>query len=93
MKVEERVVGINAIGNKLLDCGEEEVKELVEIRALACKNMWRHLYIKNNMLIQKTGMRWVKEGDTNSKNFHNIVKGRARRKSIGSIDTKKGKVE
>lgn len=38
-------------------------------------------------------MRWNRKGDLNSKFFHKVVKGRARRKFIGVVNTNKGLVD
>lgn len=66
---------------------------MVDKRSITCKTIWRHLYIKYNILIQKARVRWNHEGDLNSKVFHNIVNGRASRKFIGAANTEKGLVD
>lgn len=82
LKVKEEVDKINEMNNQLYDREEAKGKELIIIISLAYKTMWRHLYIKDNMLIQKSRVRWNHERDLNSKFFHNVVNGRARRKYI-----------
>ncbi|VFQ94874.1 unnamed protein product [Cuscuta campestris] len=41
---------------------------------------------------QKAGIKWIKEGDTNSKFFHNLVKGKRLRLHISSIKNDEGKI-
>ncbi|KAI5420497.1 hypothetical protein KIW84_044336, partial [Lathyrus oleraceus] len=93
LKVVERVEDINDIDNLLFQCEGIEVQELVERRSLACKSTWRNLYIKDNTLFPKSRVKSNKEGDLNSKCFHNLIKARARKKYIGSVETDRGKVE
>ncbi|XP_058769267.1 uncharacterized protein LOC131643129 [Vicia villosa] len=44
------------------------------------------------MIIQKSRLKWLNDGDSNSKYFHRILKERRRRNHTGSIITKRGVV-
>ncbi|KAI5397407.1 hypothetical protein KIW84_063282 [Lathyrus oleraceus] len=87
LKVEEGVEEINTVDKLLSSCMDNEVKELVDRRSKAISSIWRNLSIKDNMLIQKSRVKWIQEGNLNSRYFHNLVKGKARRKFIGDVNT------
>ncbi|XP_058746250.1 uncharacterized protein LOC131619128 [Vicia villosa] len=55
--------------------------------------MWLNMKVKDNMLFQKSRVRWDRERDLNSKYFHSILKARKRCNFIGSIVTDRGVVE
>lgn len=92
LKVEEGVEEINKVDKLLSSCMDNEVKELVDRRSKAISSIWRNLSIKDNMLIPKSRVKWIQEGNLNSRYFHNLVKGRARRKFIRDVNTVNGVV-
>lgn len=49
--------------------------------------------MKEGMLRQKSGQSWLKEGDLNTRFFHNSLKDKTRRKAICSVETEAGTVE
>ncbi|XP_039683765.1 uncharacterized protein [Medicago truncatula] len=57
---------------------EEEVKELHDL-SVQLHSMAR---VQTSMNWQKARMNWVREGDANSKNFHNMMSSRQRRNAI-----------
>jgi hypothetical protein len=77
-RVERLVEEISAIDEK----GEEESLSEVEL--------WRLLKAKDSLLVQRSKSRWLKEGDTNSKYFHNCVKLRKCRNSIKALKDNDG---
>lgn len=89
IKVDEEVEIINEVDNQLIFCDENDVKELVDIRSKTCKSMWRNLFIKDNMLLQKAMVKWNRDGDLNLNFFHKLIKGRVRRKHIAMVKTEK----
>lgn len=44
------------------------------------------------MLIQNSIVNWIREGDRNSQIFHKVIKGRARKRFIGAVQTENGVV-
>lgn len=92
LKVEERVDEINEIDKKLSNDVNEEVKEMVNRRNKTISSMWSQLDIKDNMLIQNSIVNWIREGNQNSQIFHKVIKGRARRRFIGAVQTENGVV-
>nr|XP_019067280.1 uncharacterized protein LOC109119268 [Solanum lycopersicum] len=50
----------------------------------------RFLKLEDNILKQKTQLHWFKDGDTNSKYFHSIIRGRRRKLFIHKIVNKNG---
>lgn len=42
---------------------------------------------------QKTSLKWVKEGDANTKLYHRVVNGRRRRNEIKELELEGGVVE
>ncbi|XP_058747173.1 uncharacterized protein LOC131620182 [Vicia villosa] len=87
LEIEENVKVLNEWDDR--DYWEEEV-HLNKVKA--SKNIWFNLKLKENMLIQKSRLRWLNDGDDNSRFFHNAVKERRRRNRIGSLNTSDGVV-
>ena len=50
----------------------------------------KFLKMEDTTLKQKTQLQWFKDGDTNSKYFHSIIRGRRRKLFIHKIVTEKG---
>ncbi|KAI5432554.1 hypothetical protein KIW84_020026 [Lathyrus oleraceus] len=84
VKAEENIDVINDIDNQLCLREGNEVKDLVDNRNTTYKSLWRHLYIKDNMLFQKSRVKWNRKGHLNSKYYHDLIKGWARRNFIVS---------
>lgn len=85
LKIEDSVKEINVIDD--LDRIEDNN---LETRRIANRKMWSNLKIRENMLIQKARVRWLNDGDINSKYFHKIMKKGMKRNYIGLISTDRG---
>ncbi|MCI24102.1 transposon TX1 putative protein, partial [Trifolium medium] len=48
-------------------------------------DLWRLLKSKEVLLFQKSRVKWLKEGDSNSKYFHSCLKSRSRRNTISCL--------
>ncbi|XP_058726407.1 uncharacterized protein LOC131597748 [Vicia villosa] len=59
-------------------------------RKEATTRIWRNLRIKENMLLQKARLRWVKEGDANNGFFHKVMKEKRSFNHLGPIATARG---
>ncbi|XP_058762983.1 uncharacterized protein LOC131636396 [Vicia villosa] len=81
------------VDSRLEDVSEDLCRELVEKRKEASSRIWRNLRIKENMLIQKSRVRWMKEGDANSSFFHKVMKEKRRFNHLGPLLSEGGMVE
>jgi len=72
--------------------GEEGSLEEVEVRL--CKEkfeeLWRLLKAKDALIVQRSRAKWLKEGDANSKFFHNCLKSRMSRNTIKALKVDDG---
>ncbi|XP_058776192.1 uncharacterized protein LOC131650503 [Vicia villosa] len=75
--------------NEADDC-DDVSNEVQAIKRKASSRLWLNLKIKENMLIQKSRVKWLNDGDSNSKFFHRVMKERRRRNHLGSISTSSG---
>jgi hypothetical protein len=64
--------------------GDESDVELT-LREGLNRDFWRQLHLKESLLKQKSSVRWVKEGDSNSKFFHESIKSRRRRNQLVAL--------
>lgn len=51
----------------------------IEARILVGDKIWKSLELKKSMLRMKSGQNWLKEGNLNTKYFHNSLKEKVRR--------------
>ncbi|XP_058750878.1 uncharacterized protein LOC131623901 [Vicia villosa] len=63
---------------------------IMDKRREATARFWLNLRIKENMLIQKSRLKWLNNGDTNRRFFHIVMKVRRRHNFIGSINSNRG---
>ncbi|XP_058746742.1 uncharacterized protein LOC131619688 [Vicia villosa] len=71
LDMEEGVREINSIDDLDPDIVVEE-----DVRGNANRKFWLNLKIKENMIKQKARVRWINDGDVNSKYFHSLMKKR-----------------
>jgi hypothetical protein len=57
----------------------------VEVRKYNFEELWRLLKAKDALVAQRSRSKWLKEGDANTKYFHNCVKVRKSRNSIKAL--------
>ena len=57
----------------------------IQERKVKFENFWRLLRAKDSMMVQRSRIKWLREGDANTKFFHNCVKGRASRNQVNAI--------
>lgn len=67
--------------------------EVVAKKSVSTSRMWKNLMIKENMILQKSRLKWGRKGDSNSRFFHSFMKDRRRRNFIGSITSEGGMLE
>lgn len=80
---------------------DDDVKDLNEIDSLlvnsfdveaVCRRkevstkFWRDIRLKESLLCQKSRDRWIREGDSNTKYFHSLLKFRRRRSNLLLMD-------
>jgi hypothetical protein len=82
LNIDKSVKDLNAIEGLL--GGDDDDVELTRREGLN-KEFWRQLPFKESLLKQKSRMRWVKEGDSNSKYFHEPIKSRRRRNQLVAL--------
>ncbi|XP_058756958.1 uncharacterized protein LOC131630185 [Vicia villosa] len=58
----------------------------------ASRKIWLNLKVKENMLIQKSRLKWLNDGDFNSRYFHRVMRERRSKNYIGSLNTPNGMV-
>ncbi|CAK8562605.1 unnamed protein product [Lathyrus sativus] len=67
--------------------------ELARQREEVTKKVWRSFHNSESILRQKSRSLWIKEGDRNTKFFHNAMKSRLRRNNIAGLNTDRGRIE
>jgi hypothetical protein len=76
---------------------KSEVMGLDDMEVMARKklfdDLWRILKNIDALNFQRSRSRWLKEGDSNSKFFHNYIKTRKRRNNLTALRTPRGWVE
>ncbi|XP_058726606.1 uncharacterized protein LOC131597964 [Vicia villosa] len=87
LELEECVHDINLADDRLDTNSSSSFLANFEMRKEANGNFWKNLRIKENMFIQKSRIKWLKEGDANSGFFHKVMKQRRRQNHLGPINT------
>jgi hypothetical protein len=82
LNIENTVKELNDIEGLL---GGDEVDVELTRREGLKKEFWSQLHFKESLLKQKSRMRWVKEGDSNSRFFHESIKSRRRRNQLVAL--------
>ncbi|XP_058784290.1 uncharacterized protein LOC131659066 [Vicia villosa] len=93
LEIEEGVRDINIADERLDPNSFDSFDGDLMFRKEASSRLWRNLRIKENMLLQRSKLSWLKEGDSNSGFFHKVMKQRRRHNHIGHILSSRGLVE
>lgn len=92
MKIEEEYISLNKLDDQMMLTSDQDLEGEIITRRLIQDSIWKNLHLKESILKQKSRIRWMKEGDNNTKFFHAIMKARYRRNSIISVKNGDGVV-
>lgn len=70
-----------------------DVDATVEERRLIREQIWKHLELEECILRLKSGQNWLKEGDLNTRFYHNSLKSKMRINYISLVIVNDGMVE
>ncbi|XP_058725667.1 uncharacterized protein LOC131596956 [Vicia villosa] len=93
LKVKEEVDSLNVLDKLLVENIGDNMEALVDSRRKVSKELWHNLNLKESMLRLKSSQLWLKEGDKNTRFYHNSIKDRQRISSISSLEGRNGRVE
>ncbi|XP_058774472.1 uncharacterized protein LOC131648760 [Vicia villosa] len=93
LKIEEKIDEQHDLDIFLLANIGKDVAEIAESRRKVADDLWRKMEMKECMLRVKSGQKWLKEGDFNTKCFHSTLKERIRRNSFSLLDTAEGRIQ
>jgi hypothetical protein len=82
LNIEKTVNDLNIVEGLL---GEDDSEAELLRREGLNKDFWRQLHYKESLLKQKSRMKWIKEGDSNSRFFHESIKSRRRRNQLVAL--------
>lgn len=73
--------------------GEDLGSEEMILRSSTLEEFWRVAKLNDSLLFQKSRDKWIKEGDENTKYFHNLVNWRRRKNALKGLDIQGNWVE
>ncbi|XP_058752224.1 uncharacterized protein LOC131625381 [Vicia villosa] len=93
LEMEDGIRDLNIADERLVSDNDASFDDNFALRKESCAKFWRNLKIKENMLLQKSRVKWIKEGDSNSGFFHKVMKQRRRINNLGPLFTPEGLVD
>ncbi|XP_058783451.1 uncharacterized protein LOC131658138 [Vicia villosa] len=93
LDMEDGVRDLNIADERLASFNDAFFDDNLALRKESSATFWRNLRLKENMLLQKSRVKWIKEGDSNSGFFHKMMKQRRRINHLGPIFTPDGVAE
>ncbi|XP_058776954.1 uncharacterized protein LOC131651303 [Vicia villosa] len=93
LKVYEHGNRLHKLDSLLVDNHGGDGESFVKDRKIDTGDIWDKLNLKKDIPRLKSRQLWLKEGDRNSRFFHNSLKERYRRNTISSVEVEDGRVE
>ncbi|XP_058749655.1 uncharacterized protein LOC131622635 [Vicia villosa] len=93
LKIDAACKEIHFIDNEFVNCAGQAMDEIVKNRAKEVEIFWDSLAKKEVLIRLKSRQTWLKEGDSNSRFFHNSLRSRKDRSALCSLNSCRGVIE